>query len=809
MTRLKSLCVRDFRSIDGEVNVSLDAPIVLIHGPNGAGKTSLLSAIELALTGAVPSLSRADPDYLAYLPHKGRPFGEVRLEVAEADGLVRKAEIRITTSEITGTPILAGPDAGFFSERSYLAQSTLGRLLEIYQYAEKKSDSPLTRFVKELLGLDRMEALIGGLYTAGNIARLKGPVPSYAQIRDSIPAREREIEVFLQKEVDAATLINTLEGQLRERLAMIDPSLLDAMGDLNDLARRLAVDAEDSELTDLIRAKREVEVSQESWTSIANSPGAAGRTSIEANRQAASAALQTWTGQHGERIEALLGRAAAFFADVSVSSESHYVERAQVLGERIEADLDRVQRVLAAHESALHRRDDLARQLGEARARLVRIDEEIAASAATNESAARALSNLNAHIHDEICPVCDRDFSEVSRTPLSAHVAAKIAAVVEQAGRLQALTQGRSQNNAEVVRFDREWQAANSTLLAEAELSALKTRAANLTEIARQLIDTLSQMQEGDQLRSESARAAQTFLTLQNADQSAIVLRSGLDDLARRLRVRNAAGDDIPTVQLLQSIRSAIEQREAALTQRQSIRRSVGETVTSLAAARDNRASLQAQQRAAEGELTQLKAQKAEADKVIDLAKDLARQTREARGRVVRRVFNDQLNMVWRDLFVRLAPEEPFIPAFAIPDSAGADIEAVLETHHRRGGKGGNPRAMLSAGNLNTAALTLFLALHLSVPARLPLLVVDDPVQSMDEVHISQFAALLRTLSKQMQRQVVIAVHERSLFDYLTLELSPAFEGDRLNIIELGRNSIGQTTSRWDPRLYVADRAVA
>jgi len=52
-------------------------------------------------------------------------------------------------------------------------------------------------------------------------------------------------------------------------------------------------------------------------------------------------------------------------------------------------------------------------------------------------------------------------------------------------------------------------------------------------------------------------------------------------------------------------------------------------------------------------------------------------------------------------------------------------------------------------------------------------------------------------------------VHERSLFDYLALELSPAFEGDRLNIIELGRNAIAQTTSRWDAHVFVADRAIA
>jgi len=49
---------------------------------------------------------------------------------------------------------------------------------------------------------------------------------------------------------------------------------------------------------------------------------------------------------------------------------------------------------------------------------------------------------------------------------------------------------------------------------------------------------------------------------------------------------------------------------------------------------------------------------------------------------------------------------------------------------------------MLSAGNLNTAALTLFLH-STCLYDDLPWLVIDDPVQSMDEVHIAQFAALL------------------------------------------------------------------
>jgi DNA repair protein SbcC/Rad50 len=174
--------------------------------------------------------------------------------------------------------------------------------------------------------------------------------------------------------------------------------------------------------------------------------------------------------------------------------------------------------------------------------------------------------------------------------------------------------------------------------------------------------------------------------------------------------------------------------------------------------------------------------------------------------RVVRRVFTNSLNRAWRDLFVRLAPEEPFVPVFRVPE-ANQRVVATLDTMHRDGRPGGPPAAMLSAGNLNTAALTLFLALNLSVARRLPWILLDDPVQSMDEVHVAQFAALLRTLSREHERRVVIAVHERALFDYLALELSPANPDDGLVTVELSRQPDGSTSAQSSFQPYVEDHA--
>lgn len=806
MTRLRSLSVKDFRSIDGEVSVSLDAPIVLIHGPNGAGKTSLLSAIELALTGAVPSLARAEPDYLKFLRHKDRPVGEVHLEIGEGDDVEGSSDIEITAEGITGLPILDTANSAFFSERSYLAQSTLGRLLEIYQHAEKKSDSPLTQFVKELLGLDRMEALIAGLASAGHISRLKNPVPAYGICRDSISATEATIAELKRQESESSARIATLESQLRQQLSAVDPTL-SGLANLHDLAGLLATNPEEQSLIESVRMRREIEVSSSTWSQLAYQGNVENRNALEADNQSAAGAYEDWARSAGDRIEALLARAGELLTDVPDAALGGYSERARLLDSRLQADLERIQKALANEDTVRQRIEEHIRQLEEARTRLHRLDEQLTASADANEALARSLSDLNVHIHDEKCPVCDRDFSEVSPVPLTVYVTDKVNAMVEQAGRLQALAKDRSATSTSIAQLERDLAAATAERIGDEELNRLKLRAADVEEVLLQLATDAATMQEGDRLRDASAQAARRMIALKNSDQSSVVLRNGLTDLARRLGL--AASDEMPTSELLEVVKSRVEVQEQALTERQAVRRSALESVHTLIAAQAERASLLTKHQEATARLDRLRSQKQDADTIIDLAKDLVRQTREARTRVVRRVFNDELNAVWRDLFVRLAPEEPFIPAFAIPDEAGAEIEAVLETHHRRGGKGGNPRAMLSAGNLNTAALTLFLALNLSTEAKLPWLVIDDPVQSMDEVHIAQFAALLRTLSKQMKRQVIVAVHERSLFDYLTLELSPSFDGDRLNIIELGRNAAGKTTYRWEPRIFERDRAIA
>lgn len=81
----------------------------------------------------------------------------------------------------------------------------------------------------------------------------------------------------------------------------------------------------------------------------------------------------------------------------------------------------------------------------------------------------------------------------------------------------------------------------------------------------------------------------------------------------------------------------------------------------------------------------------------LAVAKDLVARAQAVRSDEVRRVFNEELNAVWRELFIRLAPNEAFVPAFALPEATGRPVEALLETHYRTGGKGGNPIVAMTA----------------------------------------------------------------------------------------------------------------
>ena len=417
------------------------------------------------------------------------------------------------------------------------------------------------------------------------------------------------------------------------------------------------------------------------------------------------------------------------------------------------------------------------------------IDEEVGRLSSSGGSLGSALAELTAFISGEICPVCDRDFKEVSESPLSDHVQAKVRTLSASAERLLTLGRSRSEVQITIERLNREIEALSARKLDTETLADIDRRVAAIDSVITQMDSMIETLREGGRLRAADVGARRVVNEAQSRHVTLAAARETLSAFALSIEAADLAEGEsfeAAAARLAQLLGTEANRLEGRLSMRRNGADHIAAILAALARRREIDASTAIDTRSWQHTERALEVAQTLRDQgnAVRIAVD------KVRSAIIRSEFNDRLNRLWRDLFIRLAPGEPFVPAFRIPESATQRLQPKLITEHRDGGEaGGTPGAMLSAANLNTAALTLFIALRLSVPKELPWLILDDPVQSMDDVHISHFAALLRTLSKEHGRQIMIAVHDRQLFEYLKLELSPAFLDDSLLTLEMSRGA--------------------
>lgn len=127
------------------------------------------------------------------------------------------------------------------------------------------------------------------------------------------------------------------------------------------------------------------------------------------------------------------------------------------------------------------------------------------------------------------------------------------------------------------------------------------------------------------------------------------------------------------------------------------------------------------------------------------------------------------------------------------PHPAFKTIEFELDTYYRQGttsplvrdiveGVSADPLVVFSTSQANIVALSYFIAMSLSSGDRgLPFLLLDDPVQSMDDVNVLGFADLCRHL--QSRRQLIVSTHERRFAGLLERKLAPRTEGASTRLI--------------------------
>lgn len=195
---------------------------------------------------------------------------------------------------------------------------------------------------------------------------------------------------------------------------------------------------------------------------------------------------------------------------------------------------------------------------------------------------------------------------------------------------------------------------------------------------------------------------------------------------------------------------------------------------------------------------------------VAELAEQAARTSRQAEeaktlsGAATRaiagvtRVRFGSLQPLVDDIFARLAPHPAFTTlGFDLSVSYRAGVADPFVTDPESGVRG-DPLLLFSSSQANVAALTYFLALSWAADTRaLPFLLLDDPLQSMDDVNTLGFSDLCRHVRRR--RQLVVSTHEDRLANLLERKLAPRAPGVHTKVVRFtGWDREGPTIEQSD-----------
>jgi hypothetical protein len=159
-------------------------------------------------------------------------------------------------------------------------------------------------------------------------------------------------------------------------------------------------------------------------------------------------------------------------------------------------------------------------------------------------------------------------------------------------------------------------------------------------------------------------------------------------------------------------------------------------------------------------------------------ATSVAQRAMAASSEIFRERF-DALKPLMNDIYTRLDPHPAFtkldfrVEPYRSRGTATAsvvDIEESIEA---------NPMLVFSSAQANCVVLAAFLALGWAAADRaLPFVLLDDPLQAMDDVNVLGFADLARRLRRQ--RQLVVATHEERFASLLERKLTGRGDDEEL-----------------------------
>lgn len=142
----------------------------------------------------------------------------------------------------------------------------------------------------------------------------------------------------------------------------------------------------------------------------------------------------------------------------------------------------------------------------------------------------------------------------------------------------------------------------------------------------------------------------------------------------------------------------------------------------------------------------------------------------------------ERLQPLVADIYSRLDPHPSFKELGIEHDIYRARGMMSIVAKDPLTGSEEKPVLIFSSSQANVAALSYFLALGWTAgEAGVPFVLLDDPLQSMDDVNVLGFADLCRFI--RMRRQLLLSTHERRFALLLARKLAPRRPEDKTIVL--------------------------
>jgi DNA repair exonuclease SbcCD ATPase subunit len=140
----------------------------------------------------------------------------------------------------------------------------------------------------------------------------------------------------------------------------------------------------------------------------------------------------------------------------------------------------------------------------------------------------------------------------------------------------------------------------------------------------------------------------------------------------------------------------------------------------------------------------------------------------------------EQIAPLFQRIYSRIDPHPTFrVTQIAAGMERGKGHLHVGILDPEAGTKSRDAGPLLSSSQLNSYAVSLFLAMNLALPSlTLNATVLDDPLQSLDSINLLGLVDVLRRF--RAHRQIIVSTHEERLMGLLQRKLRPVREGERI-----------------------------